>query len=126
MAFNAANSFINDRGDTLTTNINNAKFIYLNKTSYNPISGGISNSFTYKGVTLSALFVYQLGGYVFDNAYASLMSSGGYGAAKHIDIAGRWKNPGDVTDIPRLDESRTADFNAGTSTRWLIVMAVTL
>lgn len=120
VAFNAANSFINDLGDTLTTNINNAKFIYPNKTSYNPISGGISNSFTYKGVTLSALFVYQLGGYVFDNAYASLMSSGGYGAAKHIDIAGRWKNPGDVTDIPRLDESRTADFNAGTSTRWLI------
>lgn len=118
--FNAANSFINEKGDTLTTNINNARFKFLDETSYNPISGGFSSSFNYKGLTLSGLFVYQFGGYVFDAAYSSLMSSGGYGSAKHIDILNRWQKPGDVTDVPRLDEARTADFNAASSTRWLI------
>jgi hypothetical protein len=35
------------------------------------------------------------------------------------DILGRWQKPGDVTDIPRLDVSKTADFNAQ-SDRWLV------
>jgi TonB-linked SusC/RagA family outer membrane protein len=118
--FNATNSRITAAGDTVTNNINNARFIFQDKVSYNPYSGGFSSSFEYKGITLSGLFVWQLGGYVFDAAYQSLMSSGGYGGAKHVDILGRWQKPGDVTDIPRLDEARTADFNAGTSTRWLI------
>ena len=63
--------------------------------------------------------VYQIGGKVYDGAYASLMGSGGFGSAKHVDILNRWRNPGDITNVPRMDDGRTADYN-GTSDRWLI------
>ena len=62
--------------------------------------------------------VYQLGGKIYDAAYASLMGAG-YHNAKHVDILKRWVNPGDVTDVPRMDAACTADFDAASS-RWLI------
>lgn len=115
--FVAANSRVTETGDTLTTSVNNARYHY-NGTSIPTVSGGFTNSFSFKGLTLSALFVYQLGGKVYDGAYAALMSSGGYGSAKHVDILQRWQKPGDVTNVPRMDAARTADFDAA-SDRWL-------
>ncbi|CCH52501.1 TonB-dependent receptor plug [Fibrisoma limi BUZ 3] len=114
----AANSFITEAGDTLTTNVNNARFSY-HGSSIPKLTGGITNTFTFKGITLSGLLVYQIGGKVYDGAYAALMSAGGYGSAKSTDILRRWQKPGDVTDVPRMDAGRTADFDAASS-RWLI------
>jgi hypothetical protein len=62
--------------------------------------------------------VYQLGGKIYDAAYAGLMGTG-YHNAKHVDILNRWVNPGDITNVPRMDNGRTSDFNAA-SDRWLI------
>ena len=36
-----------------------------------------------------------------------------------MDILNRWVNPGDKTNVPRMDNGRTADFDAA-SDRWLI------
>ena len=47
------------------------------------------------------------------------MSSGTYGSAMHVDILNRWQKPGDITNVPRMDNGQTTDFNA-TSSRWLI------
>lgn len=113
-----ANSRITETGDTLTSSINNARFHY-NGTAIPKVTGGLTNTFSYKGLSLSALFVYQLGGKVYDGAYAGLMSSGGYGSAKHVDILNRWQTPGDITNVPRMDAARTSDFDAA-SDRWLI------
>ena len=113
----AANSRITETGDTLTTSVNNARYHY-NGSSIPALSGGVTNTFRYKGLSLSALMVYQLGGKTYDGAYAALMSSGGYGSAKHVDILNRWRNPGDVTNVPRMDAGRTSDFDAQ-SDRWL-------
>ena len=116
--FVAANSLINEMGDTLTTSINNARFHY-NGSSIPKLSGGVTTTLSFKGLSLSGIMVYQIGGKVYDSGYQGLMSSGGYGSAKHIDILDRWQNPGDITNVPRLDAARTADFDA-TSDRWLI------
>lgn len=62
--------------------------------------------------------IYQIGGKIYDGAYASLMGAG-YHNAKHVDILQRWQNPGDITNVPRMDAGRTADFDAA-SDRWLI------
>ena len=113
----ASNSSITETGDTLTTSVNNARYHY-NGSSIPALSGGFTNTFRYKGLSLSALFVYQLGGKTYDGAYAALMSAGGYGSAKHVDILKRWRNPGDITDVPRMDAGRTSDFDAQ-SDRWL-------
>ncbi|WP_020596001.1 SusC/RagA family TonB-linked outer membrane protein [Spirosoma panaciterrae] len=114
----AANTRITEQGDTLTNSVNNARYRY-NGTSIPALMGGFTNTFKYKGLSLSALVVYQIGGKTYDGAYAALMSAGGYGSAKHVDILKRWRNPGDITDVPRMDAGRTSDFDAA-SDRWLI------
>ncbi len=103
--------------DTVTNNSNNARFHYAGS-SIPDVYGGISNTFNYKRFTLTALLNYQLGGLALDNSYAQLMAGGNYGTALHKDQLKRWQNPGDVTDVPRMDEARRSFFNAA-SDRWL-------
>lgn len=105
-------------GNTLTTNQSNAEFHYAG-TAIPDLIGAINNSFRYKNFNLSVLFTYQIGGKSLDYNYQSIMSSGGYGTAKSVDILRRWQQPGDITDVPRLDASQTNNFNA-TSDRWLV------
>jgi hypothetical protein len=117
ISYVASNSRITPTGDTLTNNIANARYWY-NGTSIPDLTGSVTNSIRYKGFTLSALMVYQLGGKIYDAAYAGLMGAG-YHNAKHVDILNRWVNPGDKTNVPRMDNGRTSDFDAA-SDRWLI------
>ena len=112
-----ASSFITESGDTLTTNVNNARYRYSG-TAIPDLTGSVSNNIRFKGFSLSALLIYQIGGKIYDGAYASLMGAG-YHNAKHVDILKRWQNPGDITDVPRMDAGRTTDFDAA-SDRWLI------
>jgi len=104
--------------DTVTTSIANGKFEYHGSTIPD-LYGSFGTSVTYKGVTLTALFTFQVGGKTYDGLYQSLMSSTNYGGASHVDILKRWQKPGDVTDVPRMDAGRATDFNAQSS-RWLI------
>lgn len=117
-AFQATNSIILENKDTVTNNVNNARFHY-NGSSIPNLTGGVNTAITFKGLSLSALFVYQLGGQVYDGAFAALMGTGGYGSAKSVEILDRWQTPGQVTNVPRMDNARTVDFNAA-SDRWLI------
>jgi len=103
--------------DTLTTDINNAKYKYSG-TAIPDVWGSITNSIRYKGIELSFMFTYQIGGLVLDGNYQSCMSSGTYGTGYSVDILDRWQEPGNKTDVPRMDASQTSNFNA-TSTRWL-------
>lgn len=64
--------------------------------------GSFTNSFQYKGLSLTANFTYKLG-YWFRKSsftYAGLFSTG----AGHSDYAKRWQKPGDelITNIPAL------------------------
>ncbi|MFN6064490.1 MAG: SusC/RagA family TonB-linked outer membrane protein, partial [Bacteroidota bacterium] len=116
--FVASNSRINEKGDTLTTSLNNARFRY-NGSAIPDFTGGITNTIDYKGFSLSVLFIYQIGGYIYDANYQGLMSSAGYGSSKHVDILNRWQKAGDITDVPRSDLGRAVDFT-GSSDHWLI------
>jgi hypothetical protein len=112
LAFVPANSTIRKTGDTVTTAAANAKYHYAG-TAIPDVYGGITSTFTYKNISLSVLFTYQVGGKVYDYNYENMMTSGiTYGAALHKDIQKRWQKPGDITDIPRLDVAKITDFNA--------------
>jgi hypothetical protein len=103
----------------LTTNIGNGKFEYHGG-SIPDFYGSFTQSFTFKDVSLTALFTFQKGGKTYDGLYQSLMSAGNYGGALHEDILNRWQKPGDITNVPRMDAGaqRATDHNA-TSSRWL-------
>jgi len=104
--------------DTLTSVIGEANYRYNGTTSIPDFYGSMNNTLKYKGFTLSAIFTFQVGGKVYDSVYGSLMNSGSYGSAMHVDILNRWTESNTTSDIPRLDNARNADFT-GASTRWL-------
>ncbi|WP_026777025.1 TonB-dependent receptor [Polaribacter sp. Hel_I_88] len=76
---------------------------YTGDSSIPDILGSISNDFSYKGISLNFLITYGIGGSVLDNGYSSMMHSGRYGDSVHPDALNAWKNPGDITDVPRLE-----------------------
>lgn len=80
--------------------------------------GGLTNTFSYKGVSLSFLWVYSLGGKVLDNDDPWLTHLGSAtGRAWSTEILDRWQKPGDVTNVPALS-TNTSTFTSAT-TRWL-------
>lgn len=105
-------------GSLVTTNQNKALFHFAG-TAIPDLFGAFSNTIRYKGFELGFTFTYQIGGKTYDGNYASLMESGEYGVALSTDILNRWQNPGDITDVPRLDAVQAPVFGAG-SDRWLV------
>ncbi|MFT7899643.1 SusC/RagA family TonB-linked outer membrane protein [Tenacibaculum ascidiaceicola] len=104
-------------GVAVTPFSNNARFHYAGS-AIPDLTGSFSNDIKYKGFSLTTLFTYQIGGKSLDLNYAGIMESGGYGTAKSIDILNRWQQPGDVTDVPRMDAALSSQWS-GTSDRWL-------
>ncbi|AEM69814.1 TonB-dependent receptor plug [Allomuricauda ruestringensis DSM 13258] len=94
---------------------------YVGKSGIPDLRGAFRLAAQVKNFDFSAQFTYSLGGWAMDNQYSELMSDN-FGAAStnfHKDIAQRWQNPGDVTDVPRLDDATGQDQRVGT-TRWLV------
>jgi hypothetical protein len=80
--------------------------------------GSVCNRCSYKGFTLNVLFTFSQGGKILDFGYSAMMSSGDFGESHHIDQLNAWKQPGDVTTVPRL-ENGNADQVQTSSTRFL-------
>ncbi len=100
----------------LTNQINQATY-YFRGSAIPDVYGGVSNTFSYKGISLSFMLVYSYGGLFYDGNYASLMHRGSPGTAWSTDILQRWQKPGDVTTVPRLQTAVSGQD--GVSTRWL-------
>ncbi len=77
--------------------------------------GGITNTFKYNQFELSFLFVYSIGGNIYDSSSKrQLGRMDGWNKTPHI--YDRWQQPGDVAMYPRL----TLDFtNLGSTTEWI-------
>lgn len=102
-----------------TTSYNNATKSFVGKTASPKLRGAINLKAGYKGWDLSVQMLYGIGGYGYDYTYAGLMHSDAAGSNNwHNDIAGRWQNPGDITDVPRLSNDGDLNYNA-VSTRFL-------
>lgn len=103
--------------DSVTTDPNRAKYDYSGS-AIPDVYGSINTSVRYKEFTLSVLANWQIGGLTYDDTYAAYMHAGTYGAALHTDMLKRWRNPGDITNVPRMDNAQTSFFGA-TSDRFL-------
>lgn len=82
--------------------------------------GGFGTSLECHGFDFSVSFSYQLGGRIYDNGYARLMGTGktdDIGQNWHKDIHNAWKQPGDITDVPRLNNEDK--YGNSPSTRFL-------
>jgi TonB-linked SusC/RagA family outer membrane protein len=81
-------------------------------------SGGLNNSFRYKNFDLSILLTFSYGGLYYDGNYNALMHTGAFGNAWHTDIRKRWQKPGDVTNVPKIQNGTQATQD-GVSSRFL-------
>lgn len=76
---------------------------YTGDSSIPDLIGSVSNSISYKGFSLDVLITYGIGGKILDNGYSAMMHSGNFGSSYHPDILRAWRQPGDITDVPRLE-----------------------
>lgn len=103
-------------GTVVTIDINNAKYHYAGS-AIPDFYGSWGNTLKYRDFQLSVLVAFQKGGKTYDGLYATLMAPSA-GAALHSDALKAWQKPGDITDVPRIQEGQNTNF-AGTSDRWL-------
>jgi TonB-linked SusC/RagA family outer membrane protein len=106
----------NVTGRTTVKDQNAASYYYVGS-SIPKVYGGITNTISYKGFDLSALVSYSLGGKMYDSNWATLMHTGSFGSAWSTDILNRWQKAGDITNVPRLQNSYAAATAA--SSRYL-------
>lgn len=91
---------------------------YTGDSSIPDLLGSVANSLSYKGFSLDFLITYGIGGKILDNGYSAMMHSGDFGDSYHPDILRAWRQPGDITDVPRL-ESGNPDLVRTQSDRFL-------
>ncbi|UOY05374.1 SusC/RagA family TonB-linked outer membrane protein [Muricauda sp. SCSIO 64092] len=91
-------------GNQMTTNNwRETERAYTGDSAVPDLLGSIANSFSYKGFSLDVLITYGIGGKVLDRGYFDIMHSGAYGRALHPDIMNAWRQPGDITNVPRME-----------------------
>jgi len=108
------NAYVNDKdeaGNTLKTKhwevVSDLSSVEMNeledKTLIPDLMGGISTSLEAYGVDLSIATTYQIGGWVRDTGYSSLMSANNsQGGNWHRDIFNRWTSAHTNTNIPQV------------------------
>lgn len=90
-----------DGGRETTSDVSKANQVVLSK-SYPSLYGGITNRFSYKGIEVSFLFTFTLGGHLYhnlDRLNADGKYIGTYNPTKRA-LDGIWQNPGDNASKP--------------------------
>jgi len=92
---------------------------YVGKSAIPKVRGAFRLSAKIENFDISTQFIYSLGGYAYDGAYAGLMGNGVIGNNNwSTDINDRWQQAGDITNVPRLSSNFDTNVNAG-STRFI-------
>ncbi len=81
--------------------------------------GGITNNFSYKGLTLSVFFQFIQGVDVYNNTRAFMEHLGTSAWGMDRSVLRRWQKPGDITDIPRAATGATVGLNNEDNSRFL-------
>ena len=75
------------------------------------IYGSLGTDLSYKGLALSVLTTYSIGGKVYDSLYADGLDLWYMSSTWNKNELRRWQQPGDVTDVPRVEIAGTYAIN---------------
>ncbi len=109
--FDAEGNVIDRVRTTDYTEVNmDSQYDYLGS-SIPKVYGSLINSFQLKDFDFSFMLYYSLGSYTADHMYKeSSVLRQGFSIASDF-LADRWRQPGDVTDVPRLTVDGTSTYN---------------
>ncbi|PTS97113.1 SusC/RagA family TonB-linked outer membrane protein [Pedobacter sp. HMWF019] len=114
-----------DKTKTQTTNKYGSATQFDQGSALPDFFGGLTNTFTYKGFSLSFQFYFNYGNKIYDNWGATGFSdgSGGFSPTTRMPrytYDHRWQKPGDITDQPKIVYTGTQSGTSGqSSTRFL-------
>ncbi|TAG14887.1 MAG: hypothetical protein EAZ41_00400 [Sphingobacteriia bacterium] len=101
---NGNSQYLKADGKTITE-VYDANDLVVLGTSDAPHNGGLTNTFRYKSLELSAFFVVSAGNYVYNNARYNVefyqYTTSGFARSGLT----AWTTPGQVTNFPRIDEA---------------------
>ncbi|PQJ79210.1 SusC/RagA family TonB-linked outer membrane protein [Polaribacter porphyrae] len=101
---------------TTTETYSDATEKFIDKSAIPTVNGAFKLAAKIYDFDISTQFVYSLGGYSYDNRYAGLMSNSQVGNANYsVDIRNSWQNPGDITDVPKLQNGLNPQVNSASS-----------
>lgn len=110
---NGNSQYLKADGKTITEEYD-ANDLTVLGTSDAPHNGGFTNTFNFKGLELSAFFVYSTGNYVFNTARFNVEFYQYTTSGFSRNALNAWTTPGQITNFPRIDEA-----TQGQTTRFL-------
>lgn len=78
------------------------------KTTQPKFFGGFGNNFAFSGFDLDMLWTFQYGGYMYNGTQSQLMDHRFQN--NHVMVMNRWQQPGDITDIPRVQDGNITSW----------------
>ena len=94
-----------DKDGNLTNELRDEDKVLVGKNYHAPWQGGFGTNFSWKGLTLSAQFSWVADRWMINNDRYFDESNGRFATYNQSRrLLDRWKNPGDITDIPRHGE----------------------
>ena len=94
-----------DKDGNITTELRDSDKVLIDKSYFAPWQGGFGTSLSWKGLSLSAQFSWVADRWMLNNDRYFDESNGRFATYNQSRrLLKRWKNPGDVTDIPRHGE----------------------
>lgn len=93
--------YYKEDGKTTTNDYNEAGNFIVGNPNPDWI-GGFNNTFSYKGIELSILFQGVFGNEIMNGAGGFMSASFDWFDNQTADQLRRWRNPGDITDVPQL------------------------
>jgi len=80
-------------------------------------AGGLTNTFSYKGIDLSILLQFVSGNDIYRDAGRFVSNNANSIWNQSVDQLNRWQKPGDITDVPRAE--LFSGNGSGRSSRWI-------
>ncbi|MBR2128320.1 MAG: TonB-dependent receptor [Bacteroidales bacterium] len=94
-----------DKDGNLTNDLRDEDKVLTGLVRHSPWNGGFGTSLSWKGLSLSAQFSWVAGRYMLNNDRYFDESNGRFATYNQSRrLLARWKEPGDITDIPRHGE----------------------
>ena len=101
---------------TITKTYADATEKYIGKSVIPAVSGAFRLNAKIHNFDISTQFRYSIGGHAYDFSYSDLLANDQIGNNNwHKDIQNRWKQPGDISDIPKLKSNLDTRVNAASS-----------